>query len=66
MKQRTMKSGLSRAGITMGRIEAGAILEYLEDLEDIYLAEQGVRRIDSGEERTHPLKEVEARLDLED
>jgi RHH-type rel operon transcriptional repressor/antitoxin RelB len=43
-----------------------AILEYLEDMEDLYLAEQVVSRLDSGEERTHPLEVVEARLDLAD
>jgi RHH-type rel operon transcriptional repressor/antitoxin RelB len=35
-------------------------------MEDLYLAEQVVRRLDSGEERTHPLEEVEARLGLAD
>lgn len=43
-----------------------AILEYLEDMEDLYLAEQVVRRLDSGEERTHPLEDVEVRLGLAD
>lgn len=41
-----------------------AILEYLEYMEDLYLAEQVVRRLDSGEERSHPLEEVETRLGL--
>jgi RHH-type rel operon transcriptional repressor/antitoxin RelB len=43
-----------------------AILEYLEDMEDLYLAEQVVRRLDSGEEQSHPLEEVETRLGLAD
>ncbi|MES2297776.1 MAG: DUF6290 family protein [Pseudomonadota bacterium] len=43
-----------------------AILEHLDDLEDLYLAEQVVRRIHSGEERTSTLDEVEARLGLAD
>jgi RHH-type rel operon transcriptional repressor/antitoxin RelB len=43
-----------------------AILQHLDDLEDLYLAEQVVRRIRSGEERTSSLDEVEARLDLAD
>lgn len=43
-----------------------AILKHLDDLEDLYLAEQVVRRIRSGEERTSTLDEVEARLGLED
>ena len=43
-----------------------AILEHLDDLEDLYLAEQVMRRIQSGEERTSTLDEVEARLGLVD
>lgn len=43
-----------------------AILEHLENLEDLYLAEQVMRRIDSGEESTSSLDEVEARLGLAD
>lgn len=43
-----------------------AILEYIEDMEDLYLAEQVVRRMDSGEERSRPLEEVETRLGLAD
>ncbi|MHB1290700.1 MAG: type II toxin-antitoxin system RelB family antitoxin [Sulfuricella sp.] len=43
-----------------------AILEYLDDLEDLYLAEQVMRRIQSGEEKTSTLDEVEARLGLPD
>lgn len=43
-----------------------AILEYLDDLEDLYLAEQVMLRVRSGEERTFTLDEVEARLGLAD
>ncbi len=43
-----------------------AILEHLDDLEDLYMAEQVMRRIQSGEERTATLDEVEARLGLAD
>jgi len=43
-----------------------AILEHLDNLEDIYLAEQVLQRIQSGEEKTSTLDEVGARLDLED
>ncbi len=42
-----------------------AILEYLDDMEDLYLAEQVVRRVRSGEERISTLEEVEKRLGLE-
>ncbi|MGS0740866.1 type II toxin-antitoxin system RelB family antitoxin [Glaciimonas sp. GG7] len=42
-----------------------AILAHLDNLEDLYLAEQVMRRIQSGEERTFTLDEVEAGLGLE-
>jgi RHH-type rel operon transcriptional repressor/antitoxin RelB len=35
-----------------------AILEHLEDLEDMYLAEGALERIQSGKERTVPLKDA--------
>ena len=43
-----------------------AILEHIEDMEDLYLAEQTLLRIRSGEERTYTLAEVEAELGLGD
>jgi len=43
-----------------------AILEHLDDLEDLYLAEQVVHRVRSGEERVSSLEDVEARLGLAD
>lgn len=42
-----------------------AILEHLEDLEDIYLAEKRLEDIRAGRERTIPLKEVMKRYDME-
>jgi RHH-type rel operon transcriptional repressor/antitoxin RelB len=41
-----------------------AIVRYLDDLEDMYLAEQVMLRIESGEEGASSLEEVEARLGL--
>ena len=43
-----------------------AVLEYLDDLEDIYLAEQALERIRRGDERTYSLEEVERELGLGD
>ena len=43
-----------------------AILAYLGDLEDRYLAEQVAQRIRTGEEQTATLTEVEVRLGLAD
>ena len=43
-----------------------AILEHLDDLEDLYLAEQCLTDIRAGRERTYPLDEVVRDLGLED
>ena len=42
-----------------------AILTHLADLEDLYLAEDRLDRIQSGEERTIPLKDVVKRRCLD-
>jgi RHH-type rel operon transcriptional repressor/antitoxin RelB len=43
-----------------------AILKHLDDLEDLYLAEQRLVEIRSGRSRTHTLEEVERDLGLSD
>ena len=43
-----------------------AILEHLDNLEDIYLAEQVLERVRRGEERVYTTEEVERMLGLED
>ena len=43
-----------------------AILEHLDDLEDIYFAEKVLQQVRSGEEPISSLDEVEHRLRLED
>jgi RHH-type rel operon transcriptional repressor/antitoxin RelB len=43
-----------------------AILEHLDDLEDIYIAEKRLEDIRAGREKTIPLEQVERDLDLED
>jgi RHH-type rel operon transcriptional repressor/antitoxin RelB len=43
-----------------------AILEHLDDLEDVYLAEQRLIDIRSGKTQTIPLEEVMKRYGLED
>lgn len=43
-----------------------AIMEHLDDLEDIYLAEQVLERVRRGEEPVTGIDEVERRLGLED
>jgi RHH-type rel operon transcriptional repressor/antitoxin RelB len=56
----------ARAGRSKTFYAREAILEHLEDLEDLYLAEQIVQRIRKGEEHASTLEEVEARLGLAD
>lgn len=41
-----------------------AIREHLDDLEDIYLAEQVVQRIRRGEEKVYTSEEVEKMLEM--
>jgi RHH-type transcriptional regulator, rel operon repressor / antitoxin RelB len=43
-----------------------ALIQKLEDMEDIYLAEAVMERIASGEEKTYPLADVERELGLAD
>jgi len=43
-----------------------ALVEHMDELEDMYLAEQVLERVRKGEERTYTLDEVEARLGLAD
>jgi len=43
-----------------------AIMEHLDDLEDIYLAEEVLQRVRQGEEPVSGIDEVEKRLGLED
>ena len=43
-----------------------AILEYIEDLEDFYLAEKRLADIQAGRTKTIPLEEVMKRYDMED
>ncbi len=43
-----------------------AVEEYIDDLEDIYLAEKRLESLRAGKSRTYTLEEVEARLGLAD
>jgi RHH-type rel operon transcriptional repressor/antitoxin RelB len=42
-----------------------AILEYIDDLEDIYLAEKRLENIRAGRTKTVPLEKVMKRYDME-
>ena len=60
---------LERLARTTGRTKTyyarQAILEYLDDLEDYYLAEEVNARLKSGEESTVPLDELMKRYGME-
>lgn len=43
-----------------------AIEKHLEDLEDIYIAEQMIERIRSGKEKIYSFEEVKKHLELDD
>jgi RHH-type transcriptional regulator, rel operon repressor / antitoxin RelB len=47
-----------RTGRTKTYYVREAILEHLEDIEDLYLAERTLERLRNDEEKTIPLKEV--------
>jgi len=54
-----------RTGRTKTFYVREAILQHLEDLEDLYLAESALERIRSGEERTIPLEDAVKRHGLQ-
>ena len=54
-----------RTGRTKTFYARQAILEHLEDLEDLYLAEQRLEQIRRGEVRTIPLRKLMKRHGLE-
>jgi RHH-type rel operon transcriptional repressor/antitoxin RelB len=56
----------ARTGRTATYYIREAIEQHLEDLEDIYLAEQELERVRRGESRVYSLKEVEDELGLGD
>jgi RHH-type rel operon transcriptional repressor/antitoxin RelB len=55
-----------RTGRTKSFYAREAILQHLEDLEDMYLAERALERIRNGEDDAIPLEEVMKRHGLED
>jgi len=54
-----------RTGRTKTFYAREAILEHLEEIEDLYLAERALERIRRGEERAIPLKDAMKRHGLE-
>lgn len=63
--ERRLEELARRTGRTKTYYARQAIVEHLDDLEDIYSAEQVLERIRNGEERTIPLKDVLKRHGVE-
>ena len=63
--ERRLERLARRTGRTKTFYAREAILEHLEELEDLYLAERRLERIHTGEERTMPLRDVMERHGLE-
>ena len=61
-----LKSLATKTGRTATYYIREAIEEHLDDLEDVYLAEQVIERIRKGEEHIYTLEEVENSLGLAD
>jgi RHH-type transcriptional regulator, rel operon repressor / antitoxin RelB len=55
-----------RTGRTKSFYVRTALLEYIEDVEDAYDADEVMKRIRSGKEKFSTLEEVERRLGLDD
>ena len=55
-----------RTGRTKSFYAREAIVQHLEDLEDLYLAERALERIRNGEDDAIPLEEVMKRHGVED
>ena len=55
-----------RTGRTKTFYAREAILQHLEDLEDLYLAERALERIRAGQDDTIPLKDVLKRHGMDD
>ena len=61
MKQR-LKKVANRSGRSAVDVARDAVMEYVEDAEDIYESERILRRVRSGRERTFTLDAVSRKL----
>jgi RHH-type rel operon transcriptional repressor/antitoxin RelB len=64
--ERRLEKLARRTGRTKSFYAREAILQHLEDLEDIYLADRALERIRSGKSKTVPLDEVMKRYGMDD
>jgi RHH-type transcriptional regulator, rel operon repressor / antitoxin RelB len=54
-----------KTGRTKTYYARAAIIEYLDDLEDVYLAEKRLEDIRRGKSKTIPIEEIISRYDME-
>jgi len=64
--ERRLDALAQETGRTKSYYVREALLEYLDDLEDIYLAEKRLEDLRAGRSKTYTLDEVEQRLGLAD
>jgi len=61
-----VKSLADAAGQSPNDFISEAVLEYIEDIEDVRRAEEALKKIEAGQSTTYTLEEVERRLGLDD
>ncbi len=64
--ERRLEALTKRTGRSKSSYVCEAILEHLDDLEAAYLSDEILKRIETGEERTYTLDELERDLGLAD
>ncbi len=61
---RALAREAKRKGRTKTALARAAVIDWLDEQEDLRIAEERLRRIESGKSRTYTLEEVERRLGL--
>ena len=64
--ERRLEALAKRSGRSKSFYAREAILEHLDDLEAAYLSDEILKRVETGQEKTYTLDELEQDLDLAD
>ncbi len=64
--ERRLEALAKRTGRSKSFYAREAILEHLDDLEATYLSDKILERVETGQERTYTIDELERALDLAD
>jgi RHH-type rel operon transcriptional repressor/antitoxin RelB len=64
--ERRLEALAKRSGRSKSFYAREAILEHLDDLEAAYLSDEVLKRVESGQEQTLTIDELEAALGLDD